>query len=75
MAIYMVQSKLWFQLVFVKYGYMTTVIELLQYQKHNWIIRVDLKIVAFLLGQQRVYTKLFICACGTAELERSIVWR
>ena len=35
-----------------EYGNVTKVIELLQYHKHDWIICVDLKMVAFLLGQQ-----------------------
>ena len=36
-----------------EYGNITKVIELFQYHKHNWIICVDLKMVAFLLVQQR----------------------
>lgn len=39
------------------------VIDLLQYNMHQWIICVDLKMVCFLLGQQRGYTKYpcFLC--------------
>ena len=52
------------------------VIELLQYHKHNWIICVDLKMVCFLLGQKEETPSIpAFCACGTAELERSIGWR
>lgn len=46
-----------------KYADVKGVIELLQYDKNNWIICVDLKFVSFLLRQQRGYTKypLFHC--------------
>ena len=47
------------------------VIELLQYHKHNWIICVDLKMVCFLLGQQRGYTKYpcFLCMLDSRARE------
>lgn len=45
------------------YESVKTVIELLNYHIHNWIICVDLKMVNLLLGQQRGFTKYpcFIC--------------
>ena len=45
------------------YGKIRTVLSLLDYQKHGWVICVDLKIVSFLLGQQGGYTKYpcFLC--------------
>ena len=46
-----------------EHGNITTVIELLQYHKHNWIICVDFKMVAFLLGQQHGYTKYLCFLC------------
>ena len=39
------------------YDDMRMVIDLLKYQEHNWIICVDLKMVNFLLGQQKGFTK------------------
>lgn len=46
-----------------KYEHIKTVLELLKYGEHKWIIGVDLKMVNFLLGQQSGYTKCpcFIC--------------
>ena len=46
-----------------EHGDVKRVIELLQYDKNNWIICVDFKMVCFLLGQQRGYTKYrcFLC--------------
>ena len=46
-----------------EHGDVKRVIELLQYDKHNWIIFVDLKMVCSLLGQQCGYTKYpcFLC--------------
>ena len=35
---------------------MKMVIDLLKYHEHNWIIYVDLKMVNFLLGQQKGFT-------------------
>jgi hypothetical protein len=39
------------------------VMDLLKYHEHNWIMCVDLKMVNFLLGQQKGYTKFpcFLC--------------
>ena len=75
MAIYMVQSQLGIQFVFVKN--IKRVIELLQYHKHNWIICVDLKMVCFLLGQQRGYTKYpcFLCMWDSRAREKHWVER
>ena len=39
------------------------VIDLLKYREHKWIISVDLKMVNFLLGQQKGYTKFPCCLC------------
>ena len=46
-----------------KYEEIKTVIKLIKYNEHNWIICVDLKMVNFLLGQQSGYTKYpcFLC--------------
>ena len=38
-----------------------TVIDLLKYHEHNWAICVDLKMINFLLGQQRGFTKYPCC--------------
>jgi len=55
-----------------EYGDVNRVIELLEYDKHNWIICVDLKMVSFLLGQQRGYTKYpcFLCMWDSRARER-----
>ena len=55
-----------------EYGNIRTIIELLQYNKHNWIICVDLKMVVFLLGQQRGYTKYprFLCRWDSRAPEK-----
>ena len=37
-----------------------TIMDLRKYREHGWIICVNLKMVSFLLGQQRSYTK-FLC--------------
>ena len=39
------------------YGEIKTVLSLLDYDQHGWVICVDLKMVNFLLGQQAGYTK------------------
>ena len=46
-----------------KYEEIKTVIKLIKYNEHYWIICVDLKMVNFLLGQQSGYTKYpcFLC--------------
>lgn len=48
------------------------VIDLLQYNMHKWIICVDLKMVCFLLGQQRGYTKYpcFLCMWDSRAREK-----
>ena len=48
------------------------VMKLLQYDKHNWIICVDLKMVCFLLGQQRGYTKYpcFLCLWDSRDRKK-----
>ena len=40
-----------------------TIMDLLKYHKHGWIICVDMKMVSLLLGQQKGYTKFpcFLC--------------
>ncbi|XP_066198436.1 uncharacterized protein [Saccopteryx leptura] len=45
------------------YNDIKIVLNLLKYEEHNWIICVDLKMVNFLLGQQRGFTKYpcFLC--------------
>ena len=49
-----------------------TVIDLRKYHEHKWTICVDLKMVNFLLGQERAFTKYPCYLCiGTAELEKS----
>lgn len=47
-------------------------IDLLQYHMHKWIICVDLKMVCFLLGQQRGYTKYpcFLCMWDSRAREK-----
>ncbi len=46
-----------------EYNSIKTVIDLLKYHEHNWVICVDLKIVNLLLGQQKGFTKFpcYIC--------------
>lgn len=46
-----------------QYEHVRTVLQLLNYNEHKWIICVDLKMVNFLLGQQGGYTKYpcFLC--------------
>lgn len=60
-----------------EHGDIKTVIELLQYHKHNWIICVDLKMICFLLGQQRGYTKYpcFLCLWDSRAREKHWVER
>lgn len=60
-----------------KHGDIKRVIELLQYHKHNWTICVDLKMVCFLLGQQRGYTKhpCFLCMWDSRAREKHWVER
>ncbi|XP_069623312.1 uncharacterized protein [Ranitomeya imitator] len=55
-----------------EHGDVKRVIELLKYDTHNWIICVDLKMVCFLLGQQRGYTKYpcFLCMWDSRAREK-----
>ena len=55
-----------------EHGDVKRVVELLQYDKNNWIICVDLKMVCFLLGQQRGYTKYpcFLCMWDSRAREK-----
>ena len=55
-----------------KYGDIKRVIELLKYHTHNWVICVDLKMVCFLLGQQRGYTKYpcYLCMWDSRAREK-----
>jgi len=54
------------------YGDIKRVIELLQYHTHNWVICVDLKMVCFLLGQQRGFTKYpcYLCMWDSRAREK-----
>ena len=58
-----------------KYSDIKFVLEKIGYYKHNWIICVDLKMVGFLLGLQRGYTKFscFICLWDSRAREQH--WR
>ena len=49
-----------------------TVIDLLKYHEHNWTICVDLKMVNFLLGQQRGFTKYpcYLCMWDSRAREK-----
>ena len=49
-----------------------TVMNLLKYHEHNWIICADLKMVSLLLGQQKGYTKYpcFLCMRDSRDRER-----
>ena len=48
-----------------------TVMGLLKYHEHGWIICVDLKMISFLLGQQKGYTKIlrFLCMWDSGDCE------
>nr|XP_057946992.1 uncharacterized protein LOC131140513 [Doryrhamphus excisus] len=48
------------------------VMEFLKYREHNWIICVDLKMVNFLLGQQKGFTKFpcFLCMWDSRARDR-----
>jgi hypothetical protein len=50
------------------------VIDLLKYHEHNWIICVDLKMVSFLLGQQRGFTKFPCYLCMWDSRAREKYW-
>ena len=50
------------------------VINLLKYHEHNWILYVDLKMVSFLLGQQRVFTKYACHLCTWDSQDQEKHW-
>ena len=54
------------------YDDMRMVMDLLKYHEHNWIICVDLKMVNFLLGQQKGFTKFpyFLCMWDSRAWDR-----
>ena len=47
-----------------------TVMNLLKYSEHGWIICVDLKMVSFLLSQQKGYTKFSCWLCMWESRDR-----
>ena len=55
-----------------RYEHIKTVLDLLKYEEHKWIICVDLKMVNFLLGQQSGYTKFpcFLCLWDSRAKDR-----
>ena len=55
-------------------GDIRTVIDLLKYHEHGWIVCVDLKMVSFLLDQQRGYTKFPCFFCIRDSRDRENHW-
>ncbi|XP_076367169.1 uncharacterized protein LOC143255416 [Tachypleus tridentatus] len=55
-----------------EYNDIKTVIDLLKYHEHNWTTCVDLKMVNFLLGQQRGFTKYpcYLCMWDSRAREK-----
>lgn len=55
-----------------EYNDIKSMINLLKYSDHNWIICVDLKMVNFLLGQQRGFTKYpcYLCMWDSRAREK-----
>ena len=51
-----------------------TVMDLLKYHQHGWIICVDLKMVSFQLGQQKGYTKFLCFLCMWDSQNRENHW-
>ena len=51
-----------------------TVMDLLKYHQHGWIICVDLKMVSFLLGQQKGYTEFLCFLCMWDSRDRENHW-
>ena len=50
-------------------------LELIQYNDHNWDVCGDFKMIAFLLGLQGGYKKhSFFFVCGIVEQMSSITW-
>ena len=50
------------------------VLNLIKYREHNWIICVDLKMVNFLLGQQKGFTKFPCYLCMWDSRARNQHW-
>ena len=50
------------------------VLNLIKYREHNWIICVDLKMVNFLLGQQKGFTKFLFYLCMWDSRARNQHW-
>ena len=50
------------------------VLNLIKYREHNWIICVDLKMVNFLLGQQKGFTKFPCYLCMWESRARNQHW-
>ncbi|KAI6651137.1 hypothetical protein LOD99_5488 [Oopsacas minuta] len=55
-----------------QHDYIRIVMNLLGYHDHNWIISVDLKMVSFLLGQQKGYIKFpcYLCMRDSRACEK-----
>lgn len=55
-----------------EYNDIKSMINLLKYSDHNWIICVDLKMVNFLLGQQKGFTKYpcYLCMWDSRAREK-----
>ena len=51
-----------------------SVLQLISYHQHEWIICVDLKMVCFLLGQQSGYTKYQCFLCSWDSRAKSEHW-
>lgn len=58
-----------------KYEHIEKVLSLINYNEHQWIICVDLKMVNFLLGQQGGYTKYpcFLCFWDSRDKENHYI--
>ena len=56
------------------YENIKTVLRLIKYHSHNWIICVDLKMVCFLLGQQPGFTKYPCFLCWWDSRDRARHW-
>ena len=56
----------------IDYDDMRMVMDLLKYHEHNWIICIDLKMLKFLLGQQKSFTKFpyFLCMWNSRARDR-----
>ena len=50
-------------------------LELIRYNNHNWDVCGDFKMIAFLLGLQRVYTNILVFfVCGIVEQMSNTAW-